>query len=111
MTINFAQQVVQRWLDRRILARTINARGKKAFQTKAAAHARCGPTFCADARFGLKIQRNRSAWRPHERTRSICPGSTVANSNSYRMSKSYSQPNDSRKTCRRRTEVRTAMDS
>jgi hypothetical protein len=42
LTVDVAEQIVQRWLDRRMLAVTVtvtvtvNARGKKALQTKAA---------------------------------------------------------------------------
>src|SRR6266446_9003501 len=71
VTINLAQRVVQRGLDWRLLAIGVNTRGKKALQAKAAANARCGSTFCADARFSLKMQRKRTAGRTHERITTI----------------------------------------
>src|SRR5207253_11338982 len=64
--INFAQQVVQLQLDRRMLAVTINACGKKTLQTKAAAHARRGPTFGEDNRVSRKWKRNSSDNRTYE---------------------------------------------
>src|SRR5438105_1991066 len=100
--MNVAQQVVQRRLDRRMLTVTSNACGKKALQTKAAAHARHRPTFGADARFSLKMERNRTARRTHERALRIDRGLIVANFNFHRFLKSCSQ-RASWKSFRRRT--------
>jgi hypothetical protein len=50
-----------------MLSVAVDTRGKKAFQTKAAAHARYGPTSSAEARFTLEMQRNRTSGRRHER--------------------------------------------
>ena len=65
VTIDLPEQVIQRQLDRRMLAVAINTGGQKALQTKPASHARCGSTFCTYARFSLKMQRNRRAGRSH----------------------------------------------
>src|SRR4029077_14474370 len=58
-TMDVAEQVIERWLDRRMLAVTVTvtveARGKKALQTKAAAHTRSRPTFRTDARFNFEM--------------------------------------------------------
>src|SRR5437879_4780944 len=83
--MNGAQQVLQCRLDRRMLTVTSNACGKKALQTKAAAHARHRPTFGADARFSLKMERNRTARRTHERALRIDRGLIVANFNFHRF--------------------------
>src|SRR4051794_1964733 len=82
LTVNVSQQVFQRRFDRRMLPIAINPRGKETLQTKTAPYSRCGPTFCADAGFILKIQRNRAAGRTHGGTVSIDRGSSVANANS-----------------------------
>jgi hypothetical protein len=68
LTVDLAEQVIKRWLDRRMLAITVtvNAGGKKTLQTKAAPHTRSRPTFCTGARFTLKMQRNRVAGRSSE---------------------------------------------
>src|SRR5258706_34281 len=97
--INFAQQVVEPQLDRRMLAVTINACGKKTLQTKAAAHARRGPAFGADARFSLKMERNRTARRTHERALRIDRSLIVASFKFHRFLKSYSQRSPRRKSC------------
>src|SRR5438105_6393807 len=85
-----------------MLAVSVNSRRKKTLQTKAAAHARRGPAFCADARFSLKMERNRTAKRTHERALRIDRGLIVANFNFHRFLKSCSQ-RASWKSFRRRT--------
>jgi hypothetical protein len=49
-----------------MLAVAVDTRGKKAFQTKAAAHARYRPALCADSSVILEMQRNRTSGRRHE---------------------------------------------
>jgi hypothetical protein len=66
MTLDGAEQVVQRRLARRMPAVAINPRGKKTLQTKTATHPQCGPTFCANARLILETQRNGTAGQAHE---------------------------------------------
>src|SRR5690242_1548894 len=63
---NFREQIVQRRFDWRMFAITVNACGNQTLQTKAAAYARCGSTFCADARFSRKMQRDRTPKGTHE---------------------------------------------
>src|SRR5713101_3882426 len=86
-----------------MLAVSVNSCRKKTLQTKAAAHARHGPAFGADARFSLKMERNRTAKRTHERALRIDRGLIVANSKFHRFLKSYSQHIASWKSFRRRT--------
>src|SRR6516162_5939153 len=65
------EQIIEGFLDRRMLAVTaaIDACRKKAVQTKAMPHARCGPTFCADARFIFDTKRSRTDERTHSGNR------------------------------------------
>src|SRR6516162_11450282 len=67
LTRNVMEQIIEGLLDRRMLAVTvaINACRKKAVQTKAMPHVRCGPTFCADARFIFDTKRSRTDGRTH----------------------------------------------
>src|ERR1700756_4357151 len=69
LTVDFAEHVVERWLDRRMLAVTVTvtvkARGKKTLQTKATPHARSGATFWTGARFNVELQREGIRGRTH----------------------------------------------
>src|SRR5262245_18026036 len=67
LTRDVVEQIIEGLLDRRMLAVTaaINACGKKTVQTKAVPHARCGPTFCADALFIFDTKRSRTGRRTH----------------------------------------------
>src|SRR5215471_7200066 len=81
VTIDLAKQVIQSRFGRRMLAVAVNARGEKAVQTKAAPHARRGSALCADARFSLEMQGNRTG-RTHEEGTSINRSSTITSANS-----------------------------
>ena len=99
--MNVAQQLIQRRRGRGMLAVTVNTRGKKAAQTKTPPYARCGPTFCANARLILEVEGNRTAGRTHVGVASIDRGSTIANANSQITEKLFtsdfaSQAEDSR---------------
>src|SRR5882757_5266366 len=65
-TVDLAEQVIQRWLVRRMVAVGFNTRGEKTVQTKSATNARCRPAVCAVARFILEMQRNGTGGRGHE---------------------------------------------
>src|SRR5215470_11554931 len=67
LTRDVVEQIIEGVLDRRMLAVTvaINACRKKAVQTKAVPYTRCGPTFCADARFIFDTKRSRTGGRTH----------------------------------------------
>src|SRR6266480_5335490 len=67
--MDLAEQVIQRWLVRCMLAVGVNTRGEKTVQTKSATNARCRPAVCAVARFILEMQRNRTGGRRHGRER------------------------------------------
>src|SRR5215472_8922053 len=82
LTMDVAEQVIERWLDRRMLAVTVKACGKKALQTKAAPHTRSRSTFWTDARLNFKMQRKGTAGRTHRGETSIDRGLSIANPNS-----------------------------
>src|SRR5690348_4742320 len=67
LTRDVVEQIIEGLLDRRILAITVAVHTcrKKAVQTKAVPHARCGPTFCADARFIFDTKRSSTGGRTH----------------------------------------------
>src|SRR4029077_16472305 len=65
VTMNLAEQLIQRWLVRGMLAVDVNTRGEKTLQTKSATNARCRPAVCAVARFILEMQRKGTGGRRH----------------------------------------------
>src|SRR5262245_61728676 len=65
LTMDVAEQVIERWLDLRILAVTVKAPGKKALQTKPAPHTRSRSTIRTAARFNGEMQREGTAGRTH----------------------------------------------
>src|SRR4030095_3138696 len=67
LTRDVVEQIIEGLLDRRMLAVTVTIHtcGKKAVQTKAVPHARCGPTFWADARFIFDTKRSRTGGGSH----------------------------------------------
>jgi hypothetical protein len=89
LALNVAEQVGQGRPDPGMLDVTVDAGGKKTVQTKTAPHARCGPTYCTDARFIFELQRDRTTRRTHAGETSINLGSTVANANSQLKEKFF----------------------
>src|SRR2546430_922589 len=76
-SVNFTQQVIERFLGLRAIAVGVNTRREKTVQTKTATNSRCRSTLWADARFILEGEGNRSVGRTHARrkgkdSRSCC---------------------------------------
>src|SRR5205823_7292178 len=66
-SVNFTQQVIERFLGLRAIAVGVNTRREKTVQTKTATNSRCRSTLWADARFILEGEGNRSVGRTHAR--------------------------------------------
>src|SRR5207247_5666999 len=66
-SVNFTQQVIERFLGLRAIAVGVNTCREKTVQTKPATNSRCRSTLWADARFILEGEGNGSAGRTHAR--------------------------------------------
>src|SRR5260370_3378304 len=64
-SVNFTQQVIERFLGLRAIAVGVNTRREKTVQTKTATNSRCRSTLCEDARFILEGGGKRSVGRIH----------------------------------------------